>query len=42
VINESHPLNYYEHRLEQADEEELVDWREGGEKGENGETATPD
>ncbi|WP_424017363.1 DNA primase regulatory subunit PriL [Halorientalis pallida] len=31
VINESHPLNYYEHRLEDADEEELVDWREGDE-----------
>jgi DNA primase large subunit len=29
VIDESHPLNYYEHRLEEADEEELVDWREG-------------
>ncbi|AQL42994.1 DNA primase [Halorientalis sp. IM1011] len=29
VINESHPLNYYEHRLEEADEDELVDWREG-------------
>ncbi|MFB6083364.1 MAG: DNA primase regulatory subunit PriL [Halorientalis sp.] len=30
VIDESHPLNYYEHRLEEADEEELVDWREEG------------
>jgi len=28
VINESHPLNYYEHRLEAEDEEDLVDWRE--------------
>ncbi len=28
VIEESHPLNYYEHRLEQADDEELTDWRE--------------
>lgn len=41
VINESHPLNYYEHRLDQADEEELVDWREEG-GDEEGETATPD
>lgn len=42
VINESHPLNYYEHQLEEADEEELVDWREeNGEEG-SGETATPD
>lgn len=39
VIDESHPLNYYEHQLEQADEDELVDWRE--ENG-DGETATPD
>ncbi|MFB6163688.1 MAG: DNA primase regulatory subunit PriL [Haloarculaceae archaeon] len=31
VINESHPLNYYEHRLDQADEDELADWREQGE-----------
>ncbi|MDL5363527.1 DNA primase regulatory subunit PriL [Halalkalicoccus sp. NIPERK01] len=38
VIDESHPLNYYEHRLEQADEDELVDWRE--ENG-DGETAQP-
>ncbi|WP_336001538.1 DNA primase regulatory subunit PriL [Halorientalis halophila] len=30
VINESHPLNYYEHRLDEADEDELVDWREDG------------
>lgn len=36
VINESHPLNYYEYRLDQADEDELVDWRE---QGSNGETA---
>ncbi len=28
VINESHPLNYYEHRLDAADEDEVVDWRE--------------
>lgn len=41
-INESHPLNYYEFELDQADEEELVDWREDGGKGENNETATPD
>ncbi len=34
VINESHPLNYYEHRLEQADEDELVDWREESEDAE--------
>jgi DNA primase large subunit len=38
VINESHPLNYYEHRLDEADEEELVDWREG-EEGEDGSDA---
>jgi DNA primase large subunit len=25
VINESHPLNYYEYRLEEADDPE--DWR---------------
>lgn len=37
-INESHPLNYYEHRLEQADEDELVDWREEENEG----AATPD
>ncbi|MFB6151584.1 MAG: DNA primase regulatory subunit PriL [Haloarculaceae archaeon] len=30
-INESHPLNYYEHRLDEADEDEVVDWREGDE-----------
>ncbi|WP_299262853.1 DNA primase regulatory subunit PriL [Halorientalis sp.] len=34
VINESHPLNYYEHRLEAADEGELVDWREAESEGE--------
>lgn len=34
VIGESHPLNYYEHRLEQADEDELVDWREESEESE--------
>jgi len=28
VIDQSHPLNYYEHRLDEADEDELVDWRE--------------
>jgi len=28
VINESHPLNYYEHRLDDADDDELSDWRE--------------
>ena len=28
VIEESHPLNYYEHRLDDADEEELSDWRD--------------
>ncbi|MFC6905665.1 DNA primase regulatory subunit PriL [Halalkalicoccus tibetensis] len=27
-INESHPLNYYEYQLDEADEDELVDWRE--------------
>jgi DNA primase large subunit len=31
VIEESHPLNYYEHRLDEADEEALVDWRESQE-----------
>jgi DNA primase large subunit len=34
-INESHPLNYYEHRLDEADEEELADWRENGEESES-------
>jgi len=28
VIDESHPLNYYEHMLDQEDEDDLVDWRE--------------
>jgi DNA primase large subunit len=28
VIDESHPLNYYEHRLDEADDEDLTDWRE--------------
>ncbi len=28
VIDQSHPLNYYEHRLDEADEDDLVDWRE--------------
>ncbi|WP_123535968.1 DNA primase regulatory subunit PriL [Halosimplex salinum] len=28
VIDESHPLNYYEHRLDQEDEDDLTDWRE--------------
>ncbi|ADJ13801.1 DNA primase regulatory subunit PriL [Halalkalicoccus jeotgali] len=36
-INESHPLNYYEYQLDEADEDELVDWRE-----EDGEAITPD
>jgi DNA primase large subunit len=29
VINESHPLNYYEHRIDETDDEEIEDWREG-------------
>ncbi len=33
-INESHPLNYYEYRLDQADEDELVDVREESEESE--------
>lgn len=28
VINESHPLNYYDHRLEEEDDEDIEDWRE--------------
>ncbi len=32
VINESHPLNYYEHRIEDADDDELTDWREDGDE----------
>ena len=28
VINESHPLNYYDHRLEDADDDDIEDWRE--------------
>jgi DNA primase large subunit len=31
VIDESHPLNYYEHMLDQKDEDDLVDWRESDE-----------
>ncbi|PSQ36637.1 DNA primase regulatory subunit PriL [Halobacteriales archaeon SW_12_69_24] len=31
VIDESHPLNYYEHMLDQEDEDDLVDWRESDE-----------
>ncbi|WP_331235637.1 DNA primase regulatory subunit PriL [Natronorarus salvus] len=30
----SHPLAYYEKALDEADEDELVDWREGGEEAE--------
>ncbi|MEF8776629.1 MAG: DNA primase regulatory subunit PriL [Haloarculaceae archaeon] len=29
VIDESHPLNYYEHRLDEADEDDVQDWRAG-------------
>ncbi|WP_459193759.1 DNA primase regulatory subunit PriL [Halosimplex sp. J119] len=37
VIDESHPLNYYEHRLDQEDEDELTDWRDKqGEDGDDG------
>ena len=28
VINESHPLNYYEHRIDETDDDEIEDWRE--------------
>ncbi|WP_136717638.1 DNA primase regulatory subunit PriL [Halorientalis salina] len=42
VINESHPLNYYEHRIEQADDEELEDWREDGEDGAEDESGAAD
>ncbi|MFB6141701.1 MAG: DNA primase regulatory subunit PriL [Halosimplex sp.] len=35
VIDESHPLNYYEHRLDQADEDDLTDWRESREDGDD-------
>jgi DNA primase large subunit len=42
VINESHPLNYYEHRLEQADDDELADWREDDADGDGDEQATGD
>jgi len=28
VIDESHPLNYYEHRIDEEDEDDLVDWRD--------------
>jgi len=41
VIDESHPLNYYEHRIDQSDEEDLEDWREthgeGADEGEDDE-----
>ncbi|MFC7224331.1 DNA primase regulatory subunit PriL [Halalkalicoccus sp. GCM10025322] len=40
VINESHPMSYYEHRLDEADEDELVDWRDEGGDGNEGETAS--
>lgn len=42
VINESHPLNYYEHRLDQADDDELADWREGEDDGDDDEAADAD
>jgi len=35
VIDESHPLNYYEHRIDEADDEELEDWRESGDDGDS-------
>jgi len=28
VIDESHPLNYYEHRLDEESEDDIVDWRD--------------
>ncbi|QLH84892.1 DNA primase regulatory subunit PriL [Halosimplex pelagicum] len=33
-INESHPLNYYEYQLDEAEEDDLTDWREAREEGE--------
>ncbi|MBO4247808.1 DNA primase regulatory subunit PriL [Halomicrobium sp. IBSBa] len=33
-INESHPLNYYEHRLDETDDDEIEDWRENDEESE--------
>ena len=33
VIDQSHPLNYYEHRLDESDEDDLVDWRESEDAG---------
>jgi len=38
IIDESHPLNYYEHRLDQEDEDDLTDWREQREDGEDAES----
>jgi DNA primase large subunit len=35
----SHPMAYYEKALDEADEDELVDWREGDGEGEEGEAA---
>ena len=37
VIDESHPLNYYEHRIDESDEDELTDWREDNEDGDDAE-----
>jgi len=42
VIDESHPLNYYEHRLDEEDEDDLTDWREGRENGDDGDEAAED
>ncbi|MDG5777470.1 DNA primase regulatory subunit PriL [Haloarculaceae archaeon H-GB2-1] len=42
-INESHPMSYYEHRVEEADDDELTDWREGaGEDGDDDSDESPD
>jgi DNA primase large subunit len=35
----SHPMAYYERKIDDADEEELVDWREENGDGDEGETA---
>ncbi|WP_049930037.1 DNA primase regulatory subunit PriL [Halosimplex carlsbadense] len=40
-INESHPLNYYEHQLDEAEEDDLTDWREAREDG-DGESEDPE
>ncbi|QPV65082.1 DNA primase regulatory subunit PriL [Halosimplex litoreum] len=41
-INESHPLNYYEYQLDEAEEDDLTDWREAHEDGDDGDGESED